>query len=74
MQEKLNFNFEDKRLISVLYYKLMSLGDQKVLHRVQFSKARLADIYPGRDAGCDRGFVSPAGLAHAFCSFPCNVL
>ncbi|XP_072135984.1 MTOR-associated protein MEAK7 isoform X2 [Mobula birostris] len=42
----------------------------KVLHRVHLSKARLVDIYPGTDAGCDRCSFSPAGLIHAFWSCP----
>lgn len=40
----------------------------EVLHRVNLSKARLADVYPGTDTGCDRCPLSPANTAHAFWS------
>ncbi|KAI5086736.1 hypothetical protein C0J45_23912, partial [Silurus meridionalis] len=42
----------------------------KVLHRVHFTKARLARIFPGLDASCDRCSLSPANLLHMFWSCP----
>lgn len=36
----------------------------KVVHRAHFSKARLADIYPGTDRSCNRCSLSPADLTH----------
>lgn len=42
----------------------------KVLHRVHFSKARLAEIYPNVDNRCDRCNNTPADLSHMFCLCP----
>ena len=38
----------------------------KVVHRAHFSKARLADTYPGADRNCNRCSLSPADLTHTF--------
>ena len=38
----------------------------KVMHRAHFSRARLADIYPGTDSSCMRCSLSPADLTHTF--------
>lgn len=38
----------------------------KVLHRIHFSKARLAEIYPNVDNRCDRCNNTPADLSHMF--------
>lgn len=40
----------------------------KVVHRAHFSRARLADIYPGMDGSCNRCSLSPADLTHTFCA------
>ena len=42
----------------------------KILHRVHFSKARLAKIYPNSDPSCDRCHNTPADLVHMFFSCP----
>lgn len=42
----------------------------KVLHRVHLSKARLAGMYPGIEASCDRCSFSPADLTHMLWSCP----
>lgn len=42
----------------------------KVLHRIHYSKARLAKIYPNVDASCDRCRNSSASLTHMFWSCP----
>lgn len=42
----------------------------KILHRIHYSKARLAKIYPNTDASCDRCKNSPADLTHMFWSCP----
>lgn len=48
----------------------LSLIQFKVLHRVHYSKAKLAEIYPGSDASCSRCSFSPANLTHSFWSCP----
>lgn len=48
----------------------LSLIQFKVLHRVHYSKAKLAEIYPGVDASCSRCSFSPANLTHSFWSCP----
>ena len=36
----------------------------KILHRIHYSKAKLAKIYPGTDASCDSCRNTPADLTH----------
>lgn len=48
----------------------LALIQFKVLHRVHYSKAKLAEIYPGADASCARCSFSPANLTHSFWSCP----
>ncbi|XDV36150.1 hypothetical protein PO909_005994 [Leuciscus waleckii] len=48
-----------------------SLIQFKVVHRIHFSKARLAKIYPGgQDEGCNRCSQTPCDLTHMFWSCP----
>lgn len=42
----------------------------KILHRVHFTNARLAKIYPGRSDACSRCGNSPADHVHMFWSCP----
>lgn len=42
----------------------------KVLHRLHFSKVRLAKMFPGIDSTCDRCGQDQATLAHTFWSCP----
>lgn len=42
----------------------------EILHRVHFSKVKLAQIYSNIDANCDRCRNSPVGLSHMFWSCP----
>ena len=42
----------------------------KILHHIQYSKARLAKIYPNIDASCDRCRNTPADLTHMFYVHP----
>lgn len=44
----------------------LSMIQFKVLHRIHYSKARLAKIYPNTDAGCNRCRSTPANLTHMF--------
>ena len=55
-----------KRVHSSSLCAKLGLIQLKVLHWVHLSKARLADIYPGTDASCDRCSFPPANLVHAF--------
>ena len=48
----------------------LALIQFKVLHRAHYSKAKLAEIYPGADASCSRCSFSPANLTHSFWSCP----
>lgn len=42
----------------------------KVLHRVHFSKSRLAELYPDANDVCDRCHLSPCNLSHMFVQCP----
>ena len=42
----------------------------KVVHRVHWSKTKLARIYPGTDPNCDKCHLGPANLAHMFWTCP----
>uniref|UniRef100_A0A669BN31 Reverse transcriptase domain-containing protein n=1 Tax=Oreochromis niloticus TaxID=8128 RepID=A0A669BN31_ORENI len=42
----------------------------KILHRVHWTKARLAQIYPNLSPDCDRCHQTPASLIHMFWSCP----
>ncbi len=53
-----------------VYGQRLGLIQFKVLHRVHSSKARLAGMYPGLDAACDRCYFSPADLTHMLWSCP----
>ena len=67
----LNEEYRDKalkRVHSSSSCARLGLIQFKVLHRVHLTKARLGDIYPWTDAGCDRSSFSPANPAHAFWS------
>lgn len=59
-----------KRVNSSSSCARLGLIQFKVLHRVHLSKARLASIYPGTDASCDKCSFSPANLVHSFWSCP----
>lgn len=48
----------------------MNIIQFKILHRVHYSKVRLAKIYPNIDANCDRCRNAPADLTHMFWSCP----
>lgn len=48
----------------------LSLIQFKVLHRMHFSKAKLAKIFSGMDENCSRCHSSPATLTHMFWSCP----
>lgn len=42
----------------------------KVLHRIYYTKARLARIYPDTDDQCDRCYTVKADMAHMFWTCP----
>ena len=42
----------------------------KVVHRVHWSKSKLARIFPGVDSRCDRCHLGPASLGHMFWACP----
>ena len=42
----------------------------KVVHRVHWSKSKLARIYPGSDSSCDKCHLGPASLGHMFWACP----
>ena len=42
----------------------------KVIHRVHWSKSKLARIYPGTDPNCDKCHLGPANLSHMFWTCP----
>jgi len=46
----------------------LNLIQFKVLHRMHFSKAKLAKIFPGSSEACNRCAFVPADLAHTFWS------
>lgn len=46
----------------------LNLIQFKVLHRMHFSKAKLAKIFPGSSEACNRCAFVPADLAHTFSS------
>uniref|UniRef100_A0A3B3HDP0 Reverse transcriptase domain-containing protein n=1 Tax=Oryzias latipes TaxID=8090 RepID=A0A3B3HDP0_ORYLA len=44
----------------------LNLIQFKVVHRIHYSKAKLAKIYPNVEASCDRCHHTPADLTHMF--------
>lgn len=42
----------------------------KIVHRVYWSKSKLAHIYPGIDPSCDKCHLGPANLTHIFWTCP----
>lgn len=44
----------------------LSIIQFKILHRIHYSKAKLARIYPNVEANCDRCRHTPANLSHMF--------
>ena len=49
-------------------FACLNLIQIKVLHRMHFSKAKLAKIFPGSSGACNRCAFVPADLAHTFWS------
>lgn len=48
----------------------LSIIQFKILHRIHYSKVRLARMFPNIDASCDRCRNTPADLTHMFWSCP----
>lgn len=49
----------------------LNLIQLKVIHRIYFTNARLAKIYPNVKDTCNRCNLSPANMTHMFWSCPC---
>ena len=78
-ERETNITFSDnwwgkaiERVFSSTSCARLSLIQFKVLHRIHYSKARLAEIYPNVDNRCDRCNHAPADLSHMF--FLCPTL